>query len=290
MTYGNVADIRALFGAANEITKIGGRLFFIGKSILGVPLPCLRIGRGKECSLLVGAHHGMEHITADLLIKFAYELVKGQICAKETTEARTVFIIPMLNPDGCMIATGGVGETHPLYAQLAGMNGGADFSHWQANARGVDLNHNYDAGFDKCKERERELGITSCGPTRYGGERPESEPESAALCALTRIIAPRLKVAVALHTQGEEIYFDYNEKVPRGAAELAERFSAASGYALSEPEAAASHGGYKDWVIDKFDIPAFTIECGKGENPLPPSDFDDIYVKVRGILCAAAEF
>jgi len=268
----------------HDLSKTDGRLFFIGKSILGVPIPCIRIGHGKECSLFVGAHHGMEHITSNLLLKFARDL------SAEPPKERTVFIIPMLNPDGCMIATGGVGAEHPLYETLIKMNGCNDLSHWQANARGVDLNHNYDAGFDKCKKRERQLGITSPGPTRYGGENPESEPESAALCALTRIIAPRLKVAVALHTQGEEIYYDYNEKVPRGAKSLAEHFAAVSGYTLSKPEAAASHGGYKDWVIDAFDIPAFTIECGRGENPLPPSDFDDIYEKVRGILFAAAEF
>ena len=29
-----------------------------------------------------------------------------------------------------------------------------DFSHWQANARGVDLNHNYDSGFYEYKKIE----------------------------------------------------------------------------------------------------------------------------------------
>ena len=284
MTYEKKADIRDIIYSMSELAKKDGRLFFIGKSLLGVPIPCLKLGRGKRCSLFVGAHHGSEHITANVLMKFASEL------AEKVPAERTAFIIPMLNPDGCAIATGDVGADHPLFPFLTKVNGGGDFSHWQANARGVDLNRNYDAGFDKCKAAERALGIFSPSPTRYGGEHPESEPETAALCALTRILAPRLNVAVALHTQGEEIYYDYEKRAPDGARELAEKFAALSGYALSEPEDAASHGGFKDWVIDRFGVPAFTIECGRGENPLPPSDFEKIYEKVRSILHAAAKF
>ena len=287
------SDITAvsLFEECVELSNCGAELSFIGETALGVPIPCVSLGEGKRCSLFVGAHHGMERITANILLKFARELLCGVPSeAPRILSSRRVIVVPMLNVDGCAISLGKFKRDDPLFLPLEKMCGGADLSRWQANARGVDLNHNYDAGFEKCKESERALGIISPSPTRYGGKFPESEPETKAFCALTRRLAPRLNVAVALHTQGEEIYFDHEKNAPKGALELAEKFAAASGYTVSRPEAAASHGGCKDWVIEEFGIPAFTVECGKGANPLPAGDFDKIYEKVRPILILAASF
>ena len=50
-----------------------------------------------------------------------------------------------------------------------------------------------------------------------------------------------------------------------------------SGYTLDQTEGMASCSGYKDWVIGELYVPAFTIEVGLGENPLPLSQFDKIY-------------
>lgn len=273
-------DTVSLFSACLGARSLGANVFFIGKTVLGVPIPCFKIGRGGRAVILVGAHHGMEHITANILLNFALDLLLGDVTAKNE-----VFIVPMLNIDGCAVARG---DTLPLDSEKFDAS---TFPRWQANARGIDLNHNYPAGFSACKAAERALGITSPSRARYGGEFPLSEPETAALCRLTRALAPRLSVAVALHTQGEEIYFDYDGKVPRGAGALAERMALVSGYLLSRPEeAVASHAGYKDWVIEKYGVPAFTVECGRGENPLPPEDFPKIYKKVRPILTEAALF
>ena len=248
----------------------------------------------------MGAHHGMEHITTSLLIKFTEdalrcektgERIAGGFDVRHILAHRSLYIVPMLNPDGVAIETAGVDGIGLLKERLVAMNGGnLNFSTWQANARGVDLNHNYDAGFAECRKLEHEHGIYSGGPTRYGGEYPESEPETAALCRLTRFLSPRLNTAVALHTQGEEIYWDYLGNAPKDARLLAECFSAVSGYKVSVPYGIASYGGYKDWVIAELGIPAFTIECGYGKNPLPPSDFYKIYEKVLPILLTAAAF
>lgn len=273
---------------------------FIGESILGRGILYLRLGHGKSASLFVGAHHGMEHITSSLLIKFIEdalrcektgERIAGGFDVRHILAHRSLYIVPMLNPDGVAIETAGVDGIGLLKDRLIAMNGGnLNFSTWQANARGVDLNHNYDAGFTECRRLEHEHGIYSGGPTRYGGEYPESEPETAALCRLTRFLSPRLNTAVALHTQGEEIYWDYLGNAPKDARMLAECFAAVSGYKVSAPDGIASYGGYKDWVISELGIPAFTIECGYGKNPLPPSDFYKIYEKVLPILLTAAAF
>ena len=50
-----------------------------------------------------------------------------------------------------------------------------------------------------------------------------------------------------------------------------------SGYELVLADGLTDCTGYKDWVIEKFNIPAYTIEVGKGENPLPLSQFEKIF-------------
>ena len=68
------------------------------------------------------------------------------------------------------------------------------------------------------------------------------------------------------------------------ALSRAERFAAASGYDVAETPYAAGHAGYKDWFIQDFRRPGFTIEAGSGENPLPLSQFPDIWSDNLGIL------
>ena len=191
---------------------------------------------------------------------------------------RTFYIVPMLNPDGVDLAINGLGEYNPVRSRLIQMNNNSgDFSRWQANARGVDLNHNYDADFDLLKEIETAAGITEPCPTRYGGEFAESEPETAALASFIRSEGD-ISLLAALHTQGEEIYWRYKDIIPPKSKMLANLIARATGYKLEYPgEDIASYGGCKDWFIAQFNKPGFTIECGKGVNPLPLSDFVKIY-------------
>ncbi|MBQ8419986.1 MAG: M14 family metallocarboxypeptidase [Clostridia bacterium] len=271
----------------------------LGASILGRNIPLYQLGHGKSASLFVGAHHGAEAITSLLLMKFTEDILDAKrrglsrlagFSVGGLLERRSIYIVPMLNPDGVAIAHLGAQAAGVLKDRVKSINGSEDFSLWQANARGVDLNHNYDAEFAKCKEAEHALGIFASAPTRYGGEYPESEPETAALADLTRMLSKQLRLAVALHTQGEEIYRDFEGKAPKGANMLAECFSRVSGYRVARPPKEASYGGYKDFVIQKLGIPAFTIECGNGKNPLPPCAFYGIYQKVLPILLTAASF
>lgn len=261
-------------------------------SILDRPIPLLELGTGKRKCLYVGAHHGMEWITAALLIRFVRELCQsaeedrriGKLSPATLLETHTLYIIPMLNPDGVEYQIHGVTEENPLYERLLSMNGQSQcFSHWQANARGVDLNHNYDAGFEEYKKLEAESDITQGAPTRYSGPAPESEPETRALCDLIRFHNDLLGV-MTLHTQGEEIYFQSGAKVPKKSNSIAKKLADLTGYRPSTAEGLASYGGLTDWCVQKLDLPAFTLECGRGENPLPYSMAASIYVDLRQAL------
>ena len=267
----------------------------IGKSLVGRSLPLVTVGKGKKGVLYVGTHHGMEWITTVLLVKYLKEYCTAieekrrffGVSAEYLFHHRTVSVVPMLNPDGVELQCKGRDPENPLTDRLAAMSGG-DFSRWQANGRGVDLNHNYNAGFADYKAKEPSLGIFGGGPTRFSGAHPESEPETAALCAFIR--TADVGLLLALHTQGGEIYADYNGYLPKGTSVIARRMSAMSGYPVATPEPAACFGGLKDWFILEYDRPGFTIECGKGVNPLPESDAPILYETLRGILLTAPTF
>lgn len=266
-------------------------LSYLGSSILGKAIPKITLGTGKRTLLYVGAHHGMEWITSMILCRFLLDFCrlyqeKGAIrhvSAEAIWQMHRIFVIPMLNPDGTDYQIHGVQKSNPLHDRALAMNSGnADFSRWQANARGVDLNHNYDAGFWEYKKHEVRENIFA-GPTRYSGEFPESEPEVAALCNFIRFLGD-LRGILTLHTQGEEIFYKSGGRCLRNSTAVAKRISKESGYRLSEATGLASFGGLTDWCVQGLGIPSFTLECGKGENPLPASDAFSIYATLRSTL------
>jgi g-D-glutamyl-meso-diaminopimelate peptidase len=52
------------------------------------------------------------------------------------------------------------------------------------------------------------------------------------------------------------------------------------------PEA-SGYAGYKDWFIQTYNRPGYTIEVGRGVNPLPISQFDRIYNDNVGLMATA---
>ena len=90
--------------------------------------------------------------------------------------------------------------------------------------------------------------------------------------------------AIAYHTQGGEIYWEFQGYAPQGSQALADRFSAVSGYRVANVPYGSSFAGYKDWMIDAQNANAFTIEAGRGTNPLPITDLSSIYAENEGIF------
>ena len=238
----------------------------IGRSVLGRSIEALKIGKGRGRVAIFGTHHALESITANVLYAFVYimlsgngrELILGDCDRGLFLSMYTYFIIPCLNPDGVELRYHGEGET--LLSDRQRRMSGGDYSSWQANGRGVDLNHNYDFGFAEYKEIERERGIMP-GASLYSGEYPESEPETHAAAAFVRALAP--KAVVSLHTQGEEIFYS-----PTAAARGAARMAELTGYRLSMPTDTAAYGGLCDYTGGVLGIPSFTLELGRGKNPL----------------------
>ena len=259
----------------------------IGESRCARPIDMLCVGNRRKQVLFAGAFHGMEWITSLILLKFLDELcfsvMTGQaMCGVKMgvmLNQRGLAVIPCVNPDGVEIQIHGA-ESAGNYAEL--VRNAGETSKWQANAVGVDINHNFSAGWDKLKKLELENGINKPSPTRYGGEFPESEPETRSIASYCR--SGNISHAVAFHSQGEEIYWNFGDYNDMEALKMARVMSYSSGYKIAEPEGLAGGGGFKDWFEEKFRQPAFTVEVGRGENPLPIEDFDGIYQKIREML------
>ena len=158
-------------------------------------------------------------------------------------------------------------------------------SGWKANIRGTDLNLQYPAGWEQARENKFALGVVGPAPADYVGSSPLSAPESRAMYDFTLALSPQL--TLAYHTQGEVIYWRYLDLLPPRSREIAETFSAVSGYAVEETPFASGFAGYKDWFIQNFDRPGYTIEAGRGINPLPTGQFDEIFEDNLGILTLA---
>ena len=264
------------------------------RTAFGRSVYALQFGSGSRKLLITAGHHANETITSDAvwqwLFTFCNALLDGRtVCGAEARELyhnAMVYLVPLVNPDGADLAAGVCASGSPEYraaADIAAQYPDIPFpSGWKANIRGIDLNLQYPAGWSTAREIKFAAGYTRPGPRDYVGPAPLTAPESLAMYGFTRALDPQL--TLSYHTQGRVIYWQYDGYDVPGSKAIAERFAAASGYAVAETPYASGHAGYKDWFLQDFRRPGFTIEAGSGENPLPLSQFPDIWSDNLGIL------
>ena len=270
----------------------------IGKSIMGKDLYYIKIGTGPVEVFYNAEHHANEWITTPLLLKFAEQYAKAYAnneeifgkSAKELFESKTLYMVASVNPDGLDVVNGGlpVGEYYnnvlaisKNYPQIPFPDG------WKANIEGVDLNLNYPANWNKAKQIKYNLGFTSPAPRDFVGTEPLSEPESLAMYDFTN--KHQFALTLSYHTQGKVIYWKYLDYMPKNSYTIGRALAEASGYTLSLTPAESSYAGYKDWFIQAYNKPGYTVEVGIGINPLPLEQFDEIYNDNIGILVTALE-
>ena len=265
----------------------------IGRSVMGRPIWSMTLGRGANRVAYNASHHANEWITTPILLRYVEELASACATGRELfgTSANEIFhyttlcVVPAVNPDGIDLVTGelqsgeyyasarAIGEKYPQFPFPAG---------WKANIRGVDLNLQYPAGWEQARKNKFAQGIISPAPADFVGAAPLIAPESRAMYDFTLSFDPAL--ILAYHTQGEVIYWRFLDYEPSHARQIADAFSEVSGYAVEDTPYASGFAGYKDWFIQDFDRPGYTIEAGLGTNPLPVSEFDAIYEKNAGLL------
>lgn len=259
----------------------------IGESVRGNPIHELRFGKGKLKLHFNASFHANEWITTPILLQLVntfllaltnQKMIRG-IDIQTLYNRVDVSIVPMVNPDGVDLVLHGPLENEE--EDVIKYNGGSnDFVSWKANIRGVDLNNQFPAKWEIEKERK----IPKSPASRdFPGNSPLTEPEAIAMAQLAK--EREFHRLLAFHTQGEEFYWGYEGLEPRESYAMANEFERVSGY--RSVQYIDSHAGYKDWFIQEFKQAGFTIELGKGINPIPLSQYKKIYHEMLGIFLAA---
>lgn len=235
--------------------------------------------------LIQAGIHAREHMTGLLVMAQLERLLRRGV-----PDWAAFYMLPMVNPDGAAMSQTGLAGQRAIEIYAADRAAGyadCDYAQylkeWKANAAGVDLNRNFDAGWERVDTRP--------GPStaNYRGREPESEPETQALASYTLRVRP--DVTISYHAMGEEIFYDFGGNTPVNEAglSLARAVARRTGYRLV-PDDQSSFGGYKDWAIEKLSIPSLTIEVGHVKTPLPLDEFPFIWRKNRDVPLVAAKW
>ncbi len=249
--------------------------------------------------------HGREYINSLLGMKQLEEYLKGWDSSEyggnkysELVQDVRLHIIPMMNPDGVSISESGVDAIRDAslksglmacYQSDVSLGKGdpqinAYWKTWKANARCVDLNRNFDCGW------EGTVGTTQPSCSRYKGESPASENEVKALVALKDSI--NCVCEIAYHSEGQKVYWDYGStgSVKEADQTLATTVAGLTGYTMESTVSSAQEtAGCSDYFVLVCGIPAVTIETGTGDCPLAIDQWATIWSQNTQVLPAIAQ-
>ncbi len=210
-------------------------------------------------------------------------------------------IIPMMNPDGVTLSQLGFDSVQnpEILANLKTIwgrdneagKGDPDpagyCSRWKANMLGVDLNRNFDVGW------ETTGGSSGPSCTRYKGPSAASEIETQALVNLAK--NTNCIGQIAYHSSGDLVYWDYGTEgaMYETDSALADTAVGLTGYKKTSTIASDQNlGGCSDYFILVLGIPAITIETGDWYDwPWDyASEWDDVRDRNSGVVPALASF
>jgi g-D-glutamyl-meso-diaminopimelate peptidase len=261
-----------------QLKHKGVKVKIIGYSVMKKPIYAFIIGGGKKEIFYSGGWHANEWHTSKFLIHYIDQLAAfynkkeswHNYDLTKILDDITLVVVPLVNPDGVDLVLQGIYPDHPYYKEVLAINKGMlRFDHWSSNIRGVDLNHQWPAGWEYEAKESPQIPWAR----HYSGAAPLTEPEAKAIYQLTK--KHSFAYVLAFHSQGQVIYWGYKGLEPQTSKEMVKRLSLVSSY--TPIHTADSDGGYKDWFIQETGRPGFTIEVGVGTNPLPPEAFAEIW-------------
>ncbi|MFD1909199.1 M14 family zinc carboxypeptidase [Paenibacillus rhizoplanae] len=140
--------------------------------------------------------------------------------------------------------------------------------------QGIDLNRQYPANWNTIRD-----AVSFPSYQNYKGNRPGQAPEVQLMMNFTEQIDP--EVTISYHSSGEIIFWNFktlSSNLNRDKT-MARALGNLTGYSLVAPEKNPSGGGYKDWFIQEYGRPGFTIEIADyaGESSVPLRQFSTIW-------------
>lgn len=266
----------------------------IGQSVEGRELLLIKLGTGPKKLLLLGAHHAREYITSTFLMETADEYARacasgqkyGDYDIAALLSEVTVYIVPMVNPDGVNLVQNGVEATADPEKVKSMRMMKDSYSEWKANINGVDLNRQYPCHWD---EKESDTDVPSS--EMYKGAAPATEPEVQAVMALCE--GTDFAMAASFHTKGEVIYWadSGTEDAIAAGATIAQSLADVTGYQLMpvSEDPAVYGAGFENWFRQEFERPGFCVELtpgGDGSAPHDDAEFETLVWQPAQYLCA----
>ncbi|MDT3426018.1 g-D-glutamyl-meso-diaminopimelate peptidase [Paenibacillus forsythiae] len=279
-------DIEKLAAAYPDLVSVQT----LGKTAYGRELWAVKLGRGESVLFLNGSHHAREWMTTALLMKMidtyagSYYLDKpiGSYDIREILDRVSIWVVPMVNPDGVTLSQQGTAGLPKQTAALLNRynRGSNNYTRWKANMQGLDLNRQYPANWSTMRN-----AVNYPNYQNYRGIKPAQAPEVKMMMDFTHTIDP--DITISYHSSGGIIFWHYHTLAANLARdrEIASSLARLTGYSLVRPEKNPSGGGYKDWFIQEFGRPGFTVEIGNyaGEANLPLSAFGQIWAENRQV-------
>ena len=222
----------------------------IGQSVLGRDIESYTWGDGNDHLVFVGGIHGGYEWNSVVL---AYEFIDWMNQNQgDVPENIKVTVIPSANPDGVFEVVGKIGKI-----SASDVPADADTVFGRFNARGVDLNRNFD-----CKWQPES---TWRGETVSAGSAPFSEPEAVAIRNFA--LENRPDVFVFWHSKANNVYAsECLEGVLPETVEVMNAYSQAAGYGAVELFDAYEVTGDAEGWLASIGIPAVTVELETHES------------------------
>ena len=269
------------------------KLFTMGYSTTGKPIPMLTMGNGVKKALVIGGIHAREHLTTKYILKciedysFALENADGLFYGydlKKLFSQYTLYIVPCANPDGLEIVRSAMKPSDKVTIDK--------LEDYKANYNGVDLNRNFPLAWEQVDN-----GIEKPFGYYFKGYESGSEKETQALMRLCE--ENDFCFLLSIHIKGNCIFWGdrYNESYNGIYKAFAEDIATPAGLYVTEPtEKPTSYGGgFENWFRHTYTRPGLCIELVDNENIINPctdenyADFEKTvnYEKTKLVFGAA---
>jgi hypothetical protein len=254
--YRGYAEVLA---ALDRLAQRGARLEVIGRSVRGEPIFAVHLGStdpGARTAAVLSAVHPIEWIGVEVHLALLERLAWADLAG------RAIVSVPVVNPDGFLRVEGNLRAGRRRFVRH--------------NARGVDLNRNFDAHWSERGLAQRLLSFVFSS-----GSRPASEPEVEAVAHA--LSARRVDRAVSLHSFGGVVLYP-------SAATVLPVFDAAEHRAWAKRVARSAdprpyralpvswwswgmtQGGLDvDWFHERHGAVSLLVECSRGGVGIRPS-------------------